>query len=83
MPFLVREFFGIKSKYQFEWGDLRALVTIINVVLIMVFGLSVAWVGLAIAFIGVVRDLTKERRVSGLVMHLAGVALNLYFILFV
>ena len=79
----MKAFFNIIEPYRFDWNDLRAVATVLNVILIMVFGLSVAWVGLAIAFIGVVRDLTKERRVSGLVMHLAGVALNLYFILFV
>lgn len=79
----MKAFFNIIEPYRFDWNDLRAVATVFNVILIMVFGLSVAWVGLAIALIGVVRDLTKERRVSGLVMHLASVALNLYFILFV
>lgn len=78
----MKEFFNITEPYHFDWNDLRAVTTVFNVILIMVFGLSVAWVGLAIALIGVVRDLTKERRVSGLIMHLASVALNLYFILF-
>ena len=77
----MKEFFGIKSKYQFEWGDLRALVTIINVALIMVFGLSVAWFGLAIAICGVVRDLVVERHINGLLLHLASIALNIYFII--
>ena len=79
----IKNFFNIDEHYQFEWNDLRAVMTVINVILIMTYGLSVAWVGLAISVIGVVRDLTKERRVSGLVMHLATVALNLYFIFFV
>lgn len=76
----VKKFFRIEKPYSFEWNDLRAVMTVINVILIMIFGLSIAWLGLGIALVGIVRDLTKERRVSGLVMHLASAALNLYFI---
>ena len=77
----VKEFFGIESDYKFEYNDLRALITVVNVILIMIYGLSIAWFGLAVAGIGVVKDLTIDRRINGLVMHLANVALNLYFII--
>ena len=78
---IVKEFFGIESDYKFEYNDLRALITVVNVILIMIYGLSIAWFGLAVAGIGVVKDLTIDRRINGLVMHLANVALNLYFII--
>lgn len=77
----VKEFFGIEGGYKFEYNDLRALITVVNVILIMIYGLSIAWFGLAVAGIGVVKDLAVDRRINGLVMHLANVALNLYFIL--
>lgn len=77
----VKEFFGIECGYKFEYNDLRALITVVNVILIMIYGLSIAWFGLAVAGIGVVKDLTIDRRINGLVMHLANVALNLYFII--
>lgn len=77
----VKEFFGIESGYKFEYNDLRALITVVNVILIMIYGLSIAWFGLAVAGIGVVKDLAVDRRINGLVMHLANVALNLYFII--
>lgn len=76
----MRKFFNITESYKFEWNDLRCLATLVNVILIMIFGLSIAWLGLGIAVIGVVRDLTNERRVSGLLMHLSSVALNIYFL---
>ena len=76
-----KEFFGIEGDYKFEYNDLRALITVVNVILIMIYGLSIAWFGLAVAGIGVVKDLTIDRRINGLVMHLANVALNLYFII--
>ena len=76
----IKRFFNITDPYSFEWNDLRCLATVINVVLVMVFGLSISWLGLGIALVGIVRDLTKERRVSGLVMHCSTLALNIYFL---
>ena len=77
----MKEFFKIETPYRFEYNDLRALITVINVILIMIFGLSIAWFGLAVALIGVIKDLKVDRHINGLVMHLASVALNVYFIL--
>lgn len=76
----VKRFFGINSAYKFEWNDLRAIITIINVILIMIFGLSIAWFGLAVAIVGLIRDFTSDRHLNGILMHLASVVLNLYFI---
>lgn len=76
----MKEFFRVNEPYRFEWNDLRAFITVINVVLIMIYGLSIAWFGLAIALIGVIKDLTVDRRINGLIMHLANVALNIYFL---
>lgn len=77
----VKEFFKIETAYKFEYSDLRALITVVNVILIMIYGLSIAWFGLAIALIGVVKDLAVDRHINGLVMHLSSVALNIYFII--
>ena len=77
----MKEFFKIKTPYKFEYNDLRAFITVINVILIMIFGLSIAWFGLAVALIGVIKDLKVDRHINGLVMHLASVALNVYFII--
>lgn len=77
----VKEFFKIESKYKFEYNDLRCLITVINVILIMIYGLSIAWFGLAVAVIGVIKDLAVDRHINGLVMHLASVALNIYFLI--
>ena len=51
----MKNFFHIESTYKFEWNDLRAFITIINVILIILFGLQVAWFGLAIALIGIIK----------------------------
>ena len=77
----MKKFFRIEENYKFEWNDLRCFITVVNVILIMIYGLSIAWFGLAIAAIGVVKDLTTDRKVNGLLMHLSSVALNVYFLL--
>lgn len=77
----MKKFFRIENGYVFEWNDLRCFITVINVILIMIYGLSISWFGLAVASIGIVKDLTTDRRINGLLMHLANVALNVYFLL--
>jgi uncharacterized BrkB/YihY/UPF0761 family membrane protein len=77
----IKEFFRIEEPFRFEYNDLRALITVINVVLIMMFGLSIAWFGLAVALNGTIKDLKVDRHINGLVMHLASVALNIYFLI--
>ena len=76
----MKEFFGIQEHFRFEWNDLRAFIQIINVALIMIFGLSVAWLGLAIAFFGVVKDMSQHRHINDIILHLTGVVLNIYLL---
>lgn len=71
--------------YKFEIGDLRAFITIVNVMLIIKYGLSIAWFGLAVAVGGLIGDFIKfyrspsEFRVNGCLMHTANIILNVYF----
>ena len=67
-------------KYKFEWNDLRAVITVVNVVLIMIYGLSIAWFGLAVALVGIVKDITTDKKWNGFIMHLSNVILNAYFL---
>lgn len=77
----IKKFFGIDKPYKFEYNDLRCGITLVNVILIMIFGLSISWFGLAVAVIGVIKDLTVDRRINGLLMHLSNVALNIFFLI--
>lgn len=77
----MRAFFNITKKYRFEWNDLRCLAMVLNVLLVMCFGLSISWFGLGIAIVGIVKDLTTDRHVNGLLMHVASVVLNTYFLM--
>jgi len=76
----VKRFFNIETTYKFEMNDLRALIQVVNVGLIMMFGLSVSWFGLALAVFGLIKDFTTDRHFNSIVMHLAGAVLNLYFL---
>lgn len=76
----MRKFFNIDSSYKFEMNDLRAGIQILNVALIMIFGLSVSWFGLTVAVCGIIKDLTKDRKINGLAMHTATAILNIYFL---
>lgn len=76
----MKKFFKIEEGYKFEWNDLRCFITVVNVILIMIYGLSISWFGLAVAVIGIIKDLTKDRRINGLLMHIANVSLNVYFL---
>lgn len=77
----VKQFFGIEKEYAFEWNDLRCVATVFNVILIMIFGLSIAWFGLFIALVGIVKDLTSDRHINGIVMHMSSVVLNIFFLI--
>ena len=77
----MKEFFGITEPFRFEWNDLRAFIQVLNVILIMIFGLQVSWFGLALAVFGLCKDISQHRHINDIVMHLSGVALNIYFLI--
>ena len=76
----IKKFFGIEMPYRFEWNDLRACITMLNVILIMMFGLSVSWFGLAVAIFGICKDLSQHRHINDMLMHVSSAVLNIYFL---
>ena len=77
----VKKFFNIETEYKFEMNDLRCLIQIVNVLLIMMFGLSVSWFGLTVAVCGLVKDFATDRHINSILMHTATAILNIYFLL--
>jgi hypothetical protein len=77
----IKKFFNIETAYKFEMNDLRAVIQVINVALIIAYGLSVAWFGLALAVFGLIKDFTTDRHINSIVMHLAGAVLNINFLI--
>lgn len=76
----IKKFFGIETAYRFEWNDVRCGITILNVILIMIFGLQVSWFGLAVALFGLCKDLSQRRHINDMLMHLSSAILNVYFL---
>jgi hypothetical protein len=76
----MKKFFKIETPYTFEMNDVRAIIQVLNVALIMIFGLSVSWFGLALAMLGLIKDFCTDRHINSIIMHLAGCTLNIYFL---
>lgn len=78
----MKNFFNITAdRYIFDYNDIRCLLTLFNVVMIIIFGLSIAWIGLAIAIFGTVRDMVcEERKINSTIQHLTMIVLNIYFV---
>ena len=80
MTTVIKKFFNIKSAYKFEMNDLRAGIQIINVILIMIYGLAISWFGLALAVFGLIKDFVTDRHINSILMHSASIVLNIYFL---
>ena len=78
----MKKFFNITAnRYIFDYNDIRCLLTLVNVILVITFGLSVAWIGLAIAIFGTIRDMVcQERKINSTIQHLTMIILNVYFV---
>lgn len=78
---IIKKFFNINTSYIFDFNDIRCVLTLFNVIMIMTFGLSVAYIGLAIAIFGTIRDfICEERKINSTIQHLAMILLNCYFV---
>ena len=78
----IKKFFNINEKYRFEWNDIRAVLTLINFILIL-FSFSVGAIfGISIAFIGLIKDFVTDRHISSIVMHFISFLLNGYILFF-
>ena len=78
----IKSFFHIEHAYAFEWNDLRAVLSLINLILLLFsFPLGASF-GLAIAILGLTKDFTTDRHLNGIAMHLVSVILNGYILFF-
>lgn len=79
---MIKRFFNIEAeKYIFDYNDIRMILTVFNVIMIITFGLTVAYIGLAIAIFGTIRDLViEERKINSTVQHIMMIILNTYFV---
>ena len=77
---MIKNYFQLTTPYRFEWNDARALIAVINLVLILIFGLRISWFGLVLAVFGVFKDLSQHRHINDMVLHLSTAALNIYLL---
>ena len=66
---------------KIEWNDLRCIITLINAILIICFNHSIAWFGVIVAALGIVKDFTVDKKLNGAIMHRATLLLNVYFLM--
>jgi MFS superfamily sulfate permease-like transporter len=79
----IKQFFRIEGQYKFEWNDLRAFLQIINVALIVFAGFNVGAIfGLCVAGLGLIKDLTSDRHINGITMHVASILLTCFILFF-
>ena len=79
----VRQERWLAMKYEFEMNDIRAIWQVINVILVMQFGLVISWFGLGIATAGLIGDFlkpAKDKRLNSFIMHGVGMVLNAYLL---
>jgi len=60
---------NINSPLKKEINNARCALTILNVVLVLSFGVSFAWIGLGVALFGLIKDFVTERNLNELIMH--------------
>ncbi|MDV3427702.1 MAG: hypothetical protein LIR50_11880 [Bacillota bacterium] len=80
----IKKYLNVDGKYKFEWNDLRALLQLVNVLLIIVVNVQTGSIfGLTISTLGLIKDLTdKNRRINSIILHLLGMVLNAFFLWF-
>lgn len=76
-----KNFFNITQSYVFDYNDIRCVLTLFNVTMIVIFGLSVAYIGLTIAIFGTVRDMIiTDRKLNSTIIHATNIILYLFLI---
>lgn len=77
----MKKFFNIQKSYTFEINDLRAIIIILNFILIINFNISINYLMLAASIFGIIKDFTTDRRINSFIIHIIGSLLSLYNLL--
>lgn len=70
-------------KFQFEENDFWALLTVVNVVLVILYGGIGLAFGLTVASMGLISDFTRnpqDFRINAIISHMALIVLNIFFL---
>lgn len=76
----MKKFFGINGDFYFEWEDLSALLTVLNVALVLMGFWFAPILGLVNCAVNLIRLPQSQGHVNMYTMNLALIVLNLYFL---
>lgn len=76
----MRKFFNIETPYKFEWGDVSALITILNVALVLMGFWWAPMVGLAGCALNLALNVRGHAHINLYLIQIALVVLNVYFL---
>lgn len=77
----VKKFFGITEQFRIEIADVSALLTLVNVVLIICGVWFAPIFGLVNCGLSIVMSILTHGHVNGYIINLALIALNVYFLM--
>lgn len=77
----IKEFFGVESdKYIFEWNDVSAVLTILNVALVICGYNWAPWVGIVNSCISLLLNVKYKMHFNLYTIQIALIILNAYFL---
>ena len=79
--YLMKDFFGIEEKqYVFEWGDISALLTVLNVFFIVMGIWWAPFFGLANCVLAIVGMIKAKAHLNAYIIQMALIVLNVFFL---
>lgn len=76
----VKKFFKIETPYKFEWGDVSALITVLNVALILMGMWWAPIIGLVGCALNLALNVRTHAHINLYLIQIALVVLNIYFL---
>lgn len=76
----MKNYFKLNLPYHFEWNDWVGPANMLNLFLVIKFGLIASWFGLAINLACIVYDIITIKRINLIILHLSIVLMNAYFL---
>ena len=79
--YLMKNFFGIEEKqYVFEWGDVSALLTVLNVFFIVMGIWWAPFFGLANCLLAFILNVKSKAHLNAYIIQISLVMLNVFFL---
>lgn len=66
---------------KIEWNNYRCFLSILNALLVVIFGYSTLWITLCIAILGIIKDVSVDKKNNSFIMHLTNTILSIYFLI--